>query len=875
MAEPVAPPITPLAISGYEISHELARGGMGIVYVARHLSVGREVAIKTLVPGRPYDNDLVRRFYTEVLLTARLQHPAIPPVFTVGRLADGRPYMVMKLVRGQHLSKLLRERPSLAHDLSRFLAVFEQVCQAVGFAHARGVIHRDLKPTNVMVGDFGEVQVMDWGLAKEVPASVRGERDDHTSRDPWNTGVPSAVPPLAKPPSNPDATQNGQPLGTPAYMAPEQARGDWPSVGPRADVFSLGGILTEILTGRPPFVADTPLNALVLAGTAAVGEAFARLDACRADPALSALAKRCLAPDPSHRPADAGVLAEAVALYRTGVEARLQKTEAERAATAMKEREARLRAETEAEAKGAAEERADDAIRRAKVERADTAARRKKGRVLLLLAGAAALLLVGGIAFAWWNDAQSNTRAAERKVREAREEAEQTAVAERDRDAARDALKLAVGLRAQRKYREAADAMARAEKLAAGTDDVLSEVRREKADLAFARELDAVRARKWAWVPNLTGDGGKFDTASVPGAYESVFAAHGFAFARSEPAVLARRISESPIKADLLRALDDWALSLDPREKDTANRIMDVGFRAGAPADLATRLRDPAVRWDPAKTNPLISRADEVAESVPATLFVAGLMERQRSDQAQGLLVLAQAKHPLDFDVAFELAAWHHMRTTGRAPPDRIDFHARQAVSYYRTARALRPDHPTVLINLGHMLNVTGEPAPALAVLRDAVKFHPTDPVAQFTLGVVLLGTNQVSEAETAFRETIKLSPNYANAHNHLCAALSRQKRFPEALVVVREAIRLDPNHAAARLNYGGLLLESGKVKEAVPELRRAVQLAPNVAQAHFQLGVALERTNDAPGAVAAYREAIRLDPKRFADLAKKLPPEN
>ncbi len=163
------------AVPGYEVRDEIARGGMGVVLAAYHIALAREVAIKTLRPDRPADARTVGRFVTESHVTAKLQHPGVPPVFEVGQLADGRPYLVMKLVRGRTLEALLKDRPPGGADLPRFLDIFERICQAVGYAHSQGVIHRDLKPSNVMVGEFGEVQVMDWGIAK---SGVRGQETE-------------------------------------------------------------------------------------------------------------------------------------------------------------------------------------------------------------------------------------------------------------------------------------------------------------------------------------------------------------------------------------------------------------------------------------------------------------------------------------------------------------------------------------------------------------------------------------------------------------------------------------------------------------------------------------------------------------------------
>ena len=150
------------AVPGYRVLREIARGGMGRVLAAHDLTLDRDVALKILLPGANAD-----RFVRESKITARLPHPGIPPVHALGTLDDGSPFLAMKLIAGQTLADEMKTA-----DRPRLLQAFTQVCQAVGFAHSRNVIHRDLKPANVMVGAFGEVQVMDWGLAKVLPVGA-------------------------------------------------------------------------------------------------------------------------------------------------------------------------------------------------------------------------------------------------------------------------------------------------------------------------------------------------------------------------------------------------------------------------------------------------------------------------------------------------------------------------------------------------------------------------------------------------------------------------------------------------------------------------------------------------------------------------------
>jgi serine/threonine protein kinase len=308
--DPPAPPDTPR----YRFDAFLARGGMGEVWRGFDTLLARAVALKVLRERMFAVGGLQSRFEEEARHVGRLEHPSIVPVHDLGELADGRPFFVMKLIHGQTLAELLAARATPAEDRARWVGVFEQVCEAVAFAHARDLIHRDLKPSNVMLGEFGEVLVMDWGIAKILAA------DPH----------PAPAPPVARLPAVRHATTGseeaetvpGQAKGTPAFMAPEQARGEASRVGKASDVFGLGGILCVILTGQPPLTQASQAPAGDL------GEASARLDGCGADTELIGLAKACLAPAPEARPADAAEVADLVKRYRDEVAAR--QAEAER-----------------------------------------------------------------------------------------------------------------------------------------------------------------------------------------------------------------------------------------------------------------------------------------------------------------------------------------------------------------------------------------------------------------------------------------------------------------------------------------------------------------------------------------------------------------
>jgi tetratricopeptide (TPR) repeat protein/tRNA A-37 threonylcarbamoyl transferase component Bud32 len=309
--------------SRFQLQGEIARGGMGIIYRATDTVLGREVAVKVLQEKYTPQSVSALRFFSEARITGQLQHPSIPPVHDLGTLADGRPFLAMKLIKGHTLDELLKARPDPSAEHSRFVAAFEQICQALAYAHSHGVIHRDLKPSNVMVGAFGEIQVMDWGLAKvlgeESPAIV----DPLAVEQAWTgTGISPTV--------SGSQTQVGSMVGTPAFIAPEQAVGQVERVSERSDVFGLGALLAVILTGEPPYVGETFESVRTQAVRGKLEDCFSRLDASGAEPELVALGKECLAFDPADRPADAGAVAQAVERLRAAADERARHAELER-----------------------------------------------------------------------------------------------------------------------------------------------------------------------------------------------------------------------------------------------------------------------------------------------------------------------------------------------------------------------------------------------------------------------------------------------------------------------------------------------------------------------------------------------------------------
>ncbi|GIW86493.1 MAG: hypothetical protein KatS3mg108_0817 [Isosphaeraceae bacterium] len=285
----------------YTLTRLHAKGGIGQVWLARDATIGREVALKELRPERATDGAIWSRFLEEARITGQLEHPGIVPVYELASAGEDRPpFYTMRFVRGRTLTEATRyyhikrkECRTTPLDQAELLNAFIGVCNAVAYAHARGVIHRDLKGQNVVLGDYGEVIVLDWGLAKLI-----GQADE------------AAQPIEISAADDREATRSGQVLGTPAYMSPEQAQGQLDRVDRRSDVYSLGAILYEILVGRPPYTgADT---AEVLRRAIEARPVPPRREIAEVPAALEAVCLKAMAREPGDRYQTAAELADEI-----------------------------------------------------------------------------------------------------------------------------------------------------------------------------------------------------------------------------------------------------------------------------------------------------------------------------------------------------------------------------------------------------------------------------------------------------------------------------------------------------------------------------------------------------------------------------------
>jgi serine/threonine-protein kinase len=858
-------PPRPDPASRYQLLGEIARGGMGAVLKGRDTDLGRDLAVKILLEQHRDQPHLVRRFVEEAQIGGQLQHPGIVPVYELGTFADQRPFFTMKLVKGRTLADLLDGRPDPTSELPRFLGIFEQICQTLAYAHARGVIHRDLKPSNVMVGSFGEVQVMDWGLAKVLDTG--GISDDERT---IKRSVQSVIE-TVRSGSDVDLSVAGSIMGTPAYMAPEQARGEIDDLDERADVFGLGAMLCEILTGQPPYVDRSVREVQKMAAAAELEGAFRRIDASGADAEVIALVRHCLAVEKRHRPREAGEVAAALTSYFHGAQEKLKQAEL---------------AKVEAQAKAVEE--------------------RKRRKLQVGLAAAVlGLVVFGGGSGVWM-------------VQERQRQTARIALLTREADVLRkQAFEHA---EEPARWLAALEAVKRIEVALAGLNDsrthrAVGALRAEVQAGMDAAEADRTLMEALADIRSARAD--DQDGSTTDAAYADAFRSADIDVDGLDPADAGARIRKKPARVAraLVAALDHWtAVRRERGAKGSEWARLVAACRAADPDPARDGLRAAIlIRDEPQRRErlrPLVTRAD-VSEWSPASLLLLAEALAGSGDIDGGVAVLRRASgmYPDDAWVHYDLGGM--LERVRPAQPE-------EAIRAYSVARALQP---TMAHEMAHALEKHGRNDEAEAVFRDlvrrrphvarhlmclglhlenfgktdeamsfldravaeyraALRLKPDDSMAYNNLGMILHDKKaDFAAAEIAFREAIRLRPDHEYSHLNLGNALASQKKYDEAVAAYREAIRLKPGNVRVRTQLALTLSSQGKHDEAVAELREAIRLDPGQAGLRRDLGVMLYNDKqDYAAAEMELKEAIRLDPSSLEgrdNLASVLKQQN
>jgi serine/threonine-protein kinase len=854
----------------YQLIGEIARGGMGSVFKGRDPDLGRDLAVKVLLDPHCDQSELISRFVEEAQICGQLQHPGVVPVYDLGTLADRRPFFAMKLVKGRTLAALLSGRSSPDDDLPRFLSIFEAICQTMAYAHARGVIHRDLKPSNVMVGRFGEVLVMDWGLAKILPKD--GPKSEVTSQPAGETIV-ARVGSIG----DADLTELGSALGTPAYMAPEQARGELDAIDRRTDVFALGSILCEILTGEPVFSGSSPIEIVKTARRGATAKALQRLEQCGADDELLALARDCLAADPAYRPPDAGAVAGRMTAYLAGVQERLREAELSRV-------EAQAHAEEETKRRALAERLAEE--ERGRAEEANRRAALEGQRRKLQLGLAASLLALttaGGLGTTYYLQQRQAKAAAVQQIL-GRASMLRDLARQHAGDPARWQVALAAIDQAERALGGDPLALERIEALRAEVMDGTGAAERDRQLMDRLVDIRSAEA----------DDRGGWSTDRT---YGDAFREAGLDIAAMSAEEAAERILRRPpeVATAVAIALDDWAAVRRDRKKDGVGAAVLSGLASSVDTDTWRRdlrhaldLPNPAARLAALQQ---MAKATPFETLGPISLDLLGRALKDEGDPkgSEALLRRAQQVHPGDVWINYDLA---------RA----LEKLARRddAIRYYTAARSLRRE---TAHELAHVLEAKGEPAEAVAILedlrqqrpgsgrhlgclgralssqgkaqeakavlaaaeaanREAVRKRPEDALAHASLGFSLYMQGRPDEAEPEYRTAISIQPGNAEFHDTLSELLGKQGKVDKAIAEHQEAIRIQPEFANAYNTLGDILFSvKQNYAAAATAFRTAIRLQPDNAVYHNNLGLALQSQEKLDEAIAEFRAAVRLKP--------------
>ncbi len=790
----------------YQLIGEIARGGMGAVLKGRDVDLGRDLAVKVILEEHRDHPEMVRRFVEEAQIGGQLQHPGIVPVHEIGRFPDGRLYIAMKLVRGRTLAALLESRKDPADDRPRFLSVFEQVCQTMAYAHSRGVIHRDLKPSNVMVGGFGEVQVMDWGLAKVLDQGgvVDEEKALRSRSDP--SGIRTV-----RTGSDACDSRAGSVIGTPGYMAPEQAKGALDTIDERADVFGLGSILCEILTGYPAYVGQTSAELYRKAEQADLADAHERLGACGADVELVALVRSCLAVAPKDRPREAGVILAGLTAYLAGVELRLRKAGL---------------AQAQAEERAAAE---------------------RKRRVLTVALTASLLATALVVAGGWiWaaRDRVARVAKTDSEVNKALEEA--SFLRGQARSGPGDPAKWTEATAAAKRAWALLDQNAEGGELRGRVQALLTGINRERA-LAETAEKDRRLVERLSEIHSdfaVHLDQAKMDAENV-----DAFRDIGVDVDALGPVEAGARIAARPDAGELLGAIDQWIFVRRLQNPAGARRLIAVS-RAADPDPWRSRLRDALFSKDSDRGQALavlkeLAMSPAVADLPNETMVRLAFAFSHHGDRekAVSLLLIAQRTHPDDFWINFDLATtFRHM--------GQLD----EAIRFFSVAVAVRPRSDFALDHLAMALYEADRLEDASAALSHGVRLRPGNAQIRVSLGRILMEQGKRERAEAEFREAKRLMPGDSMIRNRIADVFMEKGDGDSAVAELREAVDHDPENARAHESLGTVLWETGRTDLAIASFREAIRVDPRCAPAYTKLGRALLERGEFDEAIESIR---------------------
>jgi serine/threonine-protein kinase len=780
-------------VPGYEVQAVLGSGGMGVVYKAQCLRLNRPVALKMLLAGAYAGRHERTRFQREAEAVAALRHPHVVQVYEVGEL-DGRPYYTMEFLEGGSLAEGLAGVPKPAPCAVGLLAT---LADAVGFAHDHGIIHRDLKPANVLLTADGTPKITDFGIARRI--------------------------------NGPEFTATGARIGTPSYMAPEQATGPARAVGPAVDVYALGAILYEILTGRPPFRAESAAETerQVIAEEPVPPS---RLNA-QVPRDLETICLKCLHKAPARRYASARELADDLRRFLDGAPIRARPV--------------------------------------GPIERAVKWTRRRPAAAVLVVA---LLGLIGATAGATaWVQHENAAREKETALREGRA-----------REAVENALARAADLRREERWREARHLLAdAATRLAdANSDDLESRLAQAQADLRLAEYLERIRQNRTSPMYD------SYEYPLLAKEYSRVFAGAGIRLDDVEAA--AAHVRASAIRDELLAALDDWAFVVfELNDEPMKDRLLRVAQLADPDPLWRDRFRSPAA-WRSRKQ--LAKLADDVssASPPPAThqLALVGVLLGKLGATADSTRLLrdAQQRRPADFWLNWEMgnalrrdkkyseAVGYFQAALALRPEYHVVHNGlgvalleagryEESIAVFRRGLAAEPKDLKLRRNLVLALARAHRWPEAEAECRLAREADPASAEPTLILAAALEQDKQYEEAARVYAVVLDVDPKNSVALRNRPGTLVQLGRIEEAAAGFRRFTELEPTDPIGYSGLGQCLRALGRYPEAAAAFEARAARDPHRGSAYRDLGWVYVAQRQWAKAADNYGRALELDP--------------
>jgi tetratricopeptide (TPR) repeat protein/predicted Ser/Thr protein kinase len=735
-------------VPGYNVEAELGHGGMGVVYRAWHVRLRRSVALKMLLAGAQAQPAERERFLREAEAVAGLRHANIVQVYEAGDV-DGQSYFTMELVEGGNLAQQIQGVPQPVRKAAALVAT---LAGAVHAAHQSGIVHRDLKPANILLTADGTPKVTDFGLARRLQGGGA-------------------------------LTLSGIPMGTPSYMAPEQAQGQMDSAGPAVDVYALGAILYELLTGRPPFRAATAAETLQQVISQEPASPSRLNDKVPRD--LEIICLKCLHKEPQRRYSTAAALADDLDRFLQG------------------------------EAIAARPERA--------VERWVRQTRRRPAlSSACAVVGLLGVALVGGTLWV----------RAEKAATERRRQAEQAAL---DHAADEDLRDMVRHLETS-SWPQARAAQERATGRLAerGSAELHGRLMQGIRDLELATSLESLRLAR------ATRLGTRVALTLSEKEYEGAFRTAGFGQVSEDATVVAERIGRSNICKALLAALDDWSsCTSDPRRQNwllqVARRVVQLRAQPD-PTGWQERARDPEVLRDKEAFGKLVEATPVNSVSIPLQLALAERLKASGADPIP-FLVRIQEAHPGDFWTNLNLAealmeknelpgAIRFYQAAIAARPDAAVVydnlglalallgHMEEADRQFRKASEIDPSLADAHRSLGIALSTLGRGNEAIDVAKPPQHFNHRVASLHAILGDELRDKGKLVEAMDRYRQAIALDPKVTAAQRGIRLILMREGRLEEACLAWKKAIDANPPEHDAWDGYAELCLFLGQEAE-------------------------------------------------------------